>query len=50
MAGLPVRNVEATRTLLSAAADAGVSRFVQVGAAAVVMGDLAPMPHVKAGA
>jgi len=36
-------NVEGTANLLRAAADASVKRFVQLGAAAVVMGDLAPI-------
>lgn len=40
-------NVEGTRNLLNAAAAAGtVRRFVQVGAAAVVMGDMEPMRRV----
>jgi nucleoside-diphosphate-sugar epimerase len=36
-------NVEGTANLLKAAAGASVKRFVQLGAAAVVMGDLTPM-------
>lgn len=36
-------NVRGTANLLGAAASAGSRRFVQVGAAAVVMGDLEPM-------
>jgi nucleoside-diphosphate-sugar epimerase len=36
-------NVEGTANLLAAAANASVTRFVQLGAAAVVMGDLTPM-------
>jgi nucleoside-diphosphate-sugar epimerase len=36
-------NVEGTAHLLQAAAAASVRRFVQLGAAAVVMGDMAPM-------
>lgn len=41
-------NVEGTRRLLRACAGAGtVGRFVQVGAAAVVMGDLQPMLRVR---
>lgn len=36
-------NVEGTANLLQAAASASVRRFVQLGAAAVVMGDMAPM-------
>lgn len=36
-------NVQGTANLLQAAAAASVKRFVQVGAAAVVMGDLTPM-------
>jgi nucleoside-diphosphate-sugar epimerase len=41
-------NVDGTRNLLRAAADAGtVRRFVQVGAAAVVMGDMEPMLRVN---
>ena len=36
-------NVEGTATLLQAAQRAGVKRFVQLGAAAVVMGDMQPM-------
>ncbi len=39
-------NVQGTANLLRAAAAASVKRFVQVGAAAVVMGDLAPMLQV----
>jgi nucleoside-diphosphate-sugar epimerase len=40
-------NVDATRLLLKIAKDAGVRRFVQIGAAAVVMGDLVPMLGVN---
>jgi nucleoside-diphosphate-sugar epimerase len=36
-------NVKGTGNLLQAAAAASVKRFIQLGAAAVVMGDLAPM-------
>lgn len=36
-------NVKGTANLLQAAASASVRRFVQLGAAAVVMGDMAPM-------
>ena len=36
-------NVDGTRNLLAAAAASTVKRFVQVGAAAVVMGDMQPM-------
>ena len=36
-------NVQGTANLLRAASEASVKRFVQVGAAAVVMGDLVPM-------
>ncbi len=36
-------NVEGTANLLKAAAAASVTRFVQLGAAAVVMGDMAPL-------
>lgn len=36
-------NVEGTANLLQAAASASVRRFVQLGAAAVVMGDMTPM-------
>ncbi|WP_341897939.1 NAD-dependent epimerase/dehydratase family protein [Ferrovibrio terrae] len=36
-------NVEGTANLLQAAAGASVRRFVQLGAAAVVMGDMVPM-------
>ncbi|MCS3417681.1 nucleoside-diphosphate-sugar epimerase [Pseudomonas sp. BIGb0450] len=36
-------NVQGTRNVLDAAASASVERFVQLGAAAVVMGDLEPM-------
>ena len=39
-------NVQGTANLLKAAAAASVRRFVQVGAAAVVMGDMAPMLRV----
>lgn len=39
-------NVQGTANLLKAAAAASVQRFVQVGAAAVVMGDMAPMLRV----
>ncbi|HET7867992.1 MAG TPA: NAD-dependent epimerase/dehydratase family protein [Burkholderiaceae bacterium] len=39
-------NVEGTANLLQAAEAASVRRFVQLGAAAVVMGDLTPMLHV----
>lgn len=39
-------NVQGTANLLKAAATASVRRFVQVGAAAVVMGDMAPMLRV----
>ncbi|EYC50743.1 NAD-dependent epimerase [Hylemonella gracilis str. Niagara R] len=39
-------NVQGTANLLQAAAAASVQRFVQVGAAAVVMGDMAPMLRV----
>lgn len=39
-------NVEGTANLLKAAAAASVKRFVQLGAAAVVMGDMAPMLRV----
>lgn len=38
-------NVAGTANLLQAAASASVRRFVQLGAAAVVMGDMAPMLH-----
>lgn len=41
-------NVDGTRNLLRAASSAGtVRRFIQVGAAAVVMGDMEPMLRVK---
>ncbi|MDO8828270.1 NAD(P)-dependent oxidoreductase [Methylophaga sp.] len=40
-------NVQGTASLLRAAEAASVKRFVQVGAAAVVMGDLAPMLQVN---
>jgi nucleoside-diphosphate-sugar epimerase len=40
-------NVEGTANLLEAAAGASVKRFVQLGAAAVVMGDLTPMLRAK---
>lgn len=40
-------NVEGTSNLLSAASAASVKRFVQLGAAAVVMGDLTPMLHAN---
>lgn len=40
-------NVEGTANLLDAAAAVSVKRFVQLGAAAVVMGDLTPMLHVN---
>lgn len=36
-------NVRGTRNVLDAAVSASVERFIQLGAAAVVMGDLAPM-------
>ena len=36
-------NVDGTRILLGAAANSTVKRFVQIGAAAVVMGDMEPM-------
>jgi nucleoside-diphosphate-sugar epimerase len=39
-------NVQGTAKLLQAAAAASVPRFVQVGAAAVVMGDMTPMLRV----
>jgi nucleoside-diphosphate-sugar epimerase len=39
-------NVEGTRNLLVAAQEAGVARFVQVGASAVVMGERRPMRGV----
>lgn len=39
-------NVQGTANLLKAAAAASVRRFVQVGAAAVVMGDMAPLLRV----
>lgn len=40
-------NVQGTANLLSAAVIGSVSRFVQVGAAAVVMGDMSPMLQVN---
>lgn len=40
-------NVQGTAHLLKAAAGASVERFVQLGAAAVVMGDMAPMLRVN---
>lgn len=40
-------NVDGTSKLLIAAKHAGVRRFVQLGAAAVVMGDMEPMLKVK---
>lgn len=40
-------NVEGTAHLLDAARRAGVRRFVQLGAAAVVMGDVSPMLQVN---
>lgn len=40
-------NVQGTNNLLQAAAGASVKRFVQLGAAAVVMGDREPMLHVN---
>lgn len=40
-------NVAGTANLLQAAAAASVTRFVQLGAAAVVMGDLTPMSRVN---
>jgi nucleoside-diphosphate-sugar epimerase len=39
-------NVQGTANLLQAAAAASVKRFVQVGAAAVVMGDMQPMLQI----
>lgn len=43
-------NVEGTRHLLSAARQVGVPRLVQIGAAAVVMGERRPMRQVTEGA
>jgi nucleoside-diphosphate-sugar epimerase len=40
-------NVQGTANLLRASEAESVKRFVQVGAAAVVMGDMAPMLHVN---
>lgn len=40
-------NVEGTANLLKAASAASVKRFIQLGAAAVVMGDMEPMLHVN---
>jgi nucleoside-diphosphate-sugar epimerase len=40
-------NVQGTANLLEAAKAASVRRFVQLGAAAVVMGDLVPMLHAN---